>query len=726
MTTKYQKFGLRADKNLDDLINPYSALGNLLDGLAVEQSLGFVPADLQVINGLRNTTVSNEDFLQLDGILQEYTDSATDAILPLQPLVTIKDQIDNFKVIMGDPPQTLGGDGPNSYLVPSSDMIDIDNLSKTSTGSDVRVSNSNTIGPIDFWDSGVFIFGVKLYQKFPDTFGAAQWIGYTDIDRATVTSTGLFIIEQDPLGDDNWEIFKSIYAETRTVDVESSVNDGSQTTIQLAEGEARFVCLNDRFNDDENHIVTGVDNTTDVVIIQGTPTIGSTASFTFTMSTDEIDSGRFYMRETYRNDKFRLRITVMWPDTEDGRRLPNKNFTFNDRGNTTFQYSYFYKTYDRAYNDSPKPGSYLYFDKNRANPLAENFNAPLQVTDTLSIDYVPPQDVTDKFISTSPRTFTHRGLGKIESTGQFDNVEYGDWLHIVDTNQVLQVTQRVDDDIAYVKYDLISDIAVDAEFTATPVKNLGLIGLYTLQQTSDTTGTLVSISGGPVISEVRADYLIASAGLTKFKRVNSVSGSTVTVSNVYSGDASTLETGSNLVAIYSSKGLEDLSSVAQCIGVFGKEVTVAGSTATIGVSDTTNITLSPKTYVQFTGASSSVNADVYVSGISGTTLTLSRDGGGAIFSGTVEVASTLVFVEEAYYDGTNKEFCIIPLNTAPPFAGTQAGLTTTANEPNLRANTIAFNEINIKGATSAETTDSTFSETLDITYNGVTYKALIN
>ena len=726
MTTKYQKFGLRADKNLKDLPSPYNALANLLDGLTVEQALGFVPDDLQVINGLRNTSVSNEDFLQLDGILQEYTDSVTDNTLPLQPLVTIKDQIDNFKVIIGDPPYTHGGDGPNSYLVPSSDMIDIDNLSKTSTGDDVRVSSSNTVGPIDFWDSGTFRFGVKVAQEFQDTYGAAQWVGYTSINRATVTSTGLFIIEQDPLDDGNWEIFKSVYAETRVVNVVSSANDGSQTAIQLAEGEARFVCLNDRLNDDPDLLVTEIDNDADTVVVQGTPTIGSTASFTFEMSTDEIESGRFYMRDTYRGDMVRVRVTVMWPDPEDNRRLPNKNFIFNDEGNDTFQYSYFYKTYDREANENPKRGSYLYFDKNRASGLSQNFDAPLQVNNTLSIDYVPPENITDKFVSTSARTFTYKGLGKIETTGGFASVEVGDWLYIVDTNQVTQITQRVDDDKAYVKYDAITGVTVDSDFTAIPVKNLGLIGLYNLAQTSGTTGTLTQISGGPAVTEVRADYLVASAGLSKFKRINSLTGATLTVSNVYSGDTTALQSGTNLVAVYSSKGLEDLSSVVQCVGVFGKEVTQASTSNTIGVTDTTNITISPRTYVQFTGASSNINSNVYVSGISGNTLTLSRVGGGTIFNGTVEVASTLVFIENDYYDGSNKEFCIIPLNTAPPFAGTAEGLETSTNEPNLRANTIAFNEMNIKGLTASETTDSTFSQTLDITYNGVTYKALIN
>ena len=64
MTTKYLKFGLRADKNLADLTNPNSALSNVLDNLssALDEngaSTGFSVDDIKPTQGLRNTGLAD-------------------------------------------------------------------------------------------------------------------------------------------------------------------------------------------------------------------------------------------------------------------------------------------------------------------------------------------------------------------------------------------------------------------------------------------------------------------------------------------------------------------------------------------------------------------------------------------------------------------------------------------------------------------------------------------
>jgi hypothetical protein len=99
MTTKYLKFGLRADKNLSDLTNPDEALGNVLDDISAavnEDGLktGFTTTDISPLQGLRNTGLADnvndlgqaEDLLSLKGSLVEFT-VASGTSITLPPVV---------------------------------------------------------------------------------------------------------------------------------------------------------------------------------------------------------------------------------------------------------------------------------------------------------------------------------------------------------------------------------------------------------------------------------------------------------------------------------------------------------------------------------------------------------------------------------------------------------------------------------------------------------------
>jgi hypothetical protein len=123
-----------------------------------------------------------------------------------------------------------------------------------------------------------------------------------------------------------------------------------------------------------------------------------------------------------------------------------------------------------------------------------------------------------------------------------------------------------------------------------------------------------------------------------------------------------------------------------------------------------------------------------VTGISGNVITISP----AIRTGkTLNGASTLIFIKQADYastsNGVNKEYCIIPLNTAPPFEGTDEGLTTPASTPNLTVVGLTFAALDI-AVPSASIVDLSVSaltnnrgdETFPIVNGTTTYKALIN
>jgi hypothetical protein len=142
--------------------------------------------------------------------------------------------------------------------------------------------------------------------------------------------------------------------------------------------------------------------------------------------------------------------------------------------------------------------------------------------------------------------------------------------------------------------------------------------------------------------------------------------------------------------VCASSGLKDLSAEQQCVGVTGKEAIANSTTNTITVTDNEGLVVGM--YVQFltgTTASDRIADNTQITQINGNVLTLSNN-----VIGTIAPGATIVFIEEAVYNSIsgdkNREFCILPLNTAPPFAGTADGLATTPTYPNIKFNGLQF------------------------------------
>ena len=92
-------------------------------------------------------------------------------------------------------------------------------------------------------------------------------------------------------------------------------------------------------------------------------------------------------------------------------------------------------------------------------------------------------------------------------------------------------------------------------------------------------------------------------------------------------------------------------------------------------------------------------------------------------------ARTLIFVKSGNNPGSdNKEFCVIPLNTAPPFEGTTVGLLTPSTHRNLTVAKLTFNSLKLHIPTNnvtAITPPTNSTKYFPITYGGTTYKALL-
>ena len=265
MTTKYIKFGLRADKSLSDLDSPNQALGNLLDNISTQVdenglSTGFTTTDLTPVIGLRNTGLADyvnengqsSDLASLNGSLVEYTPiSSPNTQLEIEPRLTIQDYISNFRSVLANPPWVNGGEGPLTDFIPSDRINSSVSASTTGNSSSVLIASlgnnlfTNKVDPDfntsiedqDFWNNGVFELGSKLHPSFPNTYGLIQWTGYLSSNFSQEwESTGLFMIEEDIVDDgtnNNWVRLKSVYSRSIALSNVSWTTDGSTTTFSL-------------------------------------------------------------------------------------------------------------------------------------------------------------------------------------------------------------------------------------------------------------------------------------------------------------------------------------------------------------------------------------------------------------------------------------------------------------------------------------------------------------
>lgn len=134
--TKYLKFGARADKNLSDLSNKVEALDNLLDNISTEfdedgNALRFTSADLLSLVGLSQTGIARDlnEFdrpKQLDALsgANLQTTDIEGTLRDVSPRLTYQDYINNYKVVLGDPLWTSGGDGPDAFFLPDDRLND--------------------------------------------------------------------------------------------------------------------------------------------------------------------------------------------------------------------------------------------------------------------------------------------------------------------------------------------------------------------------------------------------------------------------------------------------------------------------------------------------------------------------------------------------------------------------------------------------------------------------
>jgi hypothetical protein len=725
MARKYRKLGLRRDRNLADIENKYSALANLLNGLAAPGET-FLPEDIFVINNLRNTNVTKDDFAQIKGLKLTYLDGENTE-RTLTPIVRLEDRIENYKVATGSPPYLTGGDGLNATFIPSSNIKK--NITIDDTGSTIFTTDTfPNYGPFLFWDNGSFEFQNLIYPDFQDSYGMIQWEGFfapePDDQRLTINyfTTGLLLIEQDPFDDGSWETLKFIYNKERSIVVESEQPQTQITTIAVGDN-IKYLNIGDKIKNQDIYIVNI--NSTNNTIQLDTPVDlaagNNTFTFEFGIGQDELQ-GFFRVRSSFLNDKVKIRITAWWPDPEDLSVFYGKktlSFFYPNvivlGSRDVLSYNFLYTNFNRQY--EPEKLSVEYFFNNYLSSVNETTKFSISINSNVLLKYNPPLLPNDRFDNTALRTFTYAGIGKIERPNSFSDVVAGDFIIRTSSyTKTYLIKEKKTNNEIFINLD--NDIApfTGNTFDGFIVKNSGFVGAYNINNLKlsplvDNDFSISLVNENQLIATIDTNNVIT--GFFRITTYNFETGDLIleTVSNTGQTPADT-----GTAVVYRSSALEDLSKINYCKGVLAKEV------------DAIATENSSKIYLKNTnGLYNGMYAQLLGFIAPETTITVGTDTDGSFVTLSSTIISqidkdvTIVFSP----DNVNREICAIPLNTAPPFAGTETGLITQAGNEALDVNKVTTTKLTLKDTTVQVSNSLSVKNSLQFLANGELYQFLI-
>jgi len=517
-------------------------------------------------------------------------------------------------------------------------------------------------------------------------------------------------------------------------------------------------------------------------------TSGSIQTFEYDLFDERINSEIFYFTRTALSERRRVRISTYWPSLGQGLQYPSKLFS-DIGGGESLGFQYFYK--NDGSTDVYGKYSFPYFNENRANILKQESGAKLTVDDVLSLEYTPSQNTQDVITgyNTASDTVPADDVKLVED-GVLDDVldgstfsgsQKGDWIVAVPaftTNWANAASKAYAFQIEYLpagskayvskNYGTLMGLALEQTHYLILVKNRGLIGIYKKDAPTATnecllrkldTGTgamdkdtsLVSV--GDLVHTVTFTGAAGSLPAHNYPlKVNSISSTSTQASvvvAVHPKDSADMISGDGIAIVYASRGLNDISAKSECEGAYGLEVNVASPIATpqkIYVSDISrgaDMVNDVAYYVGSNSASpvidqssnnSSTNATLVTGSgtdATGTYITLDRN-----ITAPIETGTTVVLMSDTNAGRyKNREYCIIPLNTAPPWTSTSEGLATPSGNPDLITEGLIFRELGADVATSNVVSLATnpFSDPnsvsdkyVPITFNGNTYKILVN
>ena len=747
----FKNIGLRRDLNLADLQSKDLALNNVLNNLVVgSDNKSFSGGDLDAIKGISNSTVTNRDIGLMAGLAVKNTILEDGELVDriATPVITVKNQLDTIIATTNDPPFFNGGDGLIARFYDTDQIAT--NLSKNTTGVTLIAPNEDPQVTKPFWNNGVFEFSNKLDDTLGGANGLIQWQGFYVPDASgpstfSFETTGLVMLEvADEFGD--LQVVQNTFAEERQITHRSEMIN--ELSVTLDNIDARTVIIGDEitaaFDASGNPIlaseisaglfVDGVGKTS--VTFNTAISVPDEAVLTYSIA-NKIGSDAFRFAHTeatlekYVPIEIRLSYWYSEEDTNYFNKYIDANLTTNIKDSGNWPYWYLYQTIPAEFDENSFKGFYdnrLLTGGGEIGPTEVNFStqyAKWLSISPLTVTYAPPlrfanalrADYTLNMIQDS-------NICSTTATSPFtDNIEIGNKIITPAFTKGTSVTDISRNNIIIVNGTASGDATIAVKF----LDHRGFLDTQAGTSigndvTIDTTeglkvGTVVVCENNPAGS----DYI----------RVTSISSIRTFTTNI----ALNL-TGLEEVFFYSDKGLNNNSLNNFCIGTLGREIAVTASPGDtqLVLNDATgfglnNVIQSSPYLAEIDPSDTSTLTRIVAIDTNTNTITINKP----VEAGDDMVAGTTVVICPT--DTTqNKEACVIPLNTAPPFVGTLEGLRTTdglgatVGLQMTNANSVLkVRDFVAENATATELSlgDAlAYDKTIPITFNGTVYRAL--
>jgi len=695
---KYRSFGVRRENNLSDVENKTQALNNLLNnlpGVDPENNITFISSDLDAIRGLKDTNVEPENLFQLAGTAPRETiliqgvapggEIVTTEIEQLiEPRIKLNDRFNNFRDITEDPPVFASGLGPRAFFFPDSLLPALTkNLSLdtwfTANKTDAGVQISD-----DYWVLGEFIVTDKLRQEFADSYGGVLWEGFfipnpaAGAQEFSYITSGLFQVEYRRNSSSPWQILKSIYAKKRSVIVSSTFVTATTDTIELEEGETRFVSVGDLW--DLDNVITIASITGNIITLSDTvgPIAASDAIvFDMELGTENYISGTYNINEILdRAETPQIEKRIFWWYPNTGDYNPDVKYLRNIITGRN-RYDFFFFNIDSASITSSQ-GSIRKLLETAITPSQELMGSTSNYREfkssaTTQSQYIPKKSLSEVTVDSVNLSFT---AGNKSITGALSNTQLGNYIvptTVTDLDVVIPKNLRIKDLVGSnisSANRIVSDALLDTQtnYPVTIIDHIGLIDYFVVSSS----GATVTISGGTT-SALKTGMICVFGASATFVTITDIINTTQFITSEDIGLTD------SFLYIYSNSGIIDRSTQVFCTGVIGRLLASNASVgaSTLELSDVTGIVNGQ--VVQF---GDSIASSTTVTNISGTTITISN----ALLE-TIIAGQTIVFAPSG--TTVNKELCVLPLDLSPPFVGTSTGLST--NGKNIKSSLTPFN-----------------------------------
>ena len=686
MARTFSKKGLRRDLNFADIVNPETALNNLLNNLVDVTGETFTSVDIAPIRDLRSTTMTNSDFLGIVDLAPRFVDN-TNNLRVYEPLIKVKNRFDAAEFTTGTP-QFFGGDGLTARYFPD------DQINSTATLTNIFTGTPELTEV--FWENGRFNF--VSFPGIQSVFGGVSFTGYfkptvSGIWAFPILTTCFFTIEfDDGAGNYVLAVRKSQIEYAFPVNAASSgatsiTLQNNSNLVNLLVGDRIVNGSIPQFNDPENPVfITSINLTTGAIGISQalSSSISNGTSLTFEFQFGEEGGSRSIplgILEKFKPYVVRIRFWVPNEEFVLPQAARTLNFGLTGPSISLARLNYRY-LYSEDYNINPTPGTIEYGDfeafyDNKLNAAGGTIGgfgsyAQYQSVETLGrlvINYEPP--INFNAIKNAEVTTSFLGNVKVIPFSITDSVEVGNYVF----GNGIAVGSRVTDiGINQSFFISIETTSNQVSSALTFIDHRGLGAFDT--GASWTSGSVTVSSLSPTtISNIRIGDIVVSQGSPLYSRVLTIGTSSVTVSKTFTASSSS---GINSTAFfYRNSSLYNNSLTTYCTNVFSNTTTIPSNVGTNTLTIDTNTNIAVGQVVQF-GSRIPPNTTVLsITAMSADFLvTLSNNILDDIPSGQL-----ITFAPSGTTD--SKEICFPPTDTSLPFIATLDGLSTTTTRPSM-------------------------------------------